>query len=143
MTSKDEVLAAMRKEIWQEAAPGEWFTIDQALIDQFATINGVAYVMVYDSNRAQIAHTFVPFVPPDVVDKNVVPGDLAKQVREVAQSKSEIVFVPYEKAYEQGFEDMPRRVPDTGKIRNLIGWRPTIELPQILADVVEFYRRGP
>ena len=55
----------------------------QALIDQFATINGVAYVMVYDSNRAQIAHTFVPFVPPDVVDKNVVPGDLAKQVRDI------------------------------------------------------------
>ena len=46
----------------------------QALIDQFATISGVAYVMVYDANRAQIAHTFVPFVPPDVVDKNVVPG---------------------------------------------------------------------
>ena len=55
----------------------------QALIDQFATISGVAYVMVYDANRAQIAHTFVPFVPPDVVDKNVVPGDLAKQVRDI------------------------------------------------------------
>jgi UDP-glucose 4-epimerase len=64
-------------------------------------------------------------------------------VREAAQSKSEIVFVPYEKAYEQGFEDMPRRVPDTTKIRNLIGWQPTIGLPQILADVIEYYRRGP
>jgi UDP-glucose 4-epimerase len=69
--------------------------------------------------------------------------DLAKQVREVAASKSEIVFIPYEKAYEQGFEDMPRRVPDTSKIRNLIGWHPTIGLPQILSDVVEYYRRGP
>ncbi len=69
--------------------------------------------------------------------------DLAKQVREVAQSKSEIVFVPYEKAYEQGFEDMVRRVPDTTKIKNLIGWQPTVSLPQILTDVVEFYRRGP
>ncbi|HZU82532.1 MAG TPA: GDP-mannose 4,6-dehydratase, partial [Polyangiaceae bacterium] len=67
--------------------------------------------------------------------------DLARQVREVAQSKSEIVFIPYEKAYEQGFEDMPRRIPDTTKIRDLIGWQPTIALPQILADVVEFYRR--
>ena len=55
----------------------------QALIDQFATISGVAYVMVYDANRAQIAHTFVPFVPPDVVDKNVVPGDVGKQVRDI------------------------------------------------------------
>ncbi len=69
--------------------------------------------------------------------------DLAKQVREVTQSKSEIVFVPYEKAYEQGFEDMPRRVPDTSKIKSLIGWHPTVALPQILADVVEYYRRGP
>ena len=66
--------------------------------------------------------------------------DLAKQVRELAQSKSEIVFIPYEKAYEQGFEDMPRRVPDTAKIKALIGWQPTIALPQILTDVVEHFR---
>jgi twitching motility protein PilJ len=39
--------------------------------------------MVYDANRAQIAHTFVPFVPPDVVDKNVVPGEVTKQVRDI------------------------------------------------------------
>jgi UDP-glucose 4-epimerase len=76
-------------------------------------------------------------------DQEITIHDLAKQVREVAQSKSEIVFVPYEKAYEQGFEDMPRRVPDTTKIRNLIGWQPTIALPQILADVVDYIRRGP
>jgi UDP-glucose 4-epimerase len=67
--------------------------------------------------------------------------DLAKHVREVAQSKSEIVFVPYDKAYEEGFEDMPRRVPDTTKIKSLIGWQPTVPLHQILSDVVEFYRR--
>ena len=68
--------------------------------------------------------------------------DLAKHVREAAQSKSEVVFVPYEKAYEEGFEDMPRRIPDTTKIRNLVGWQPTVALQQILADVVEFHRRG-
>ena len=44
---------------------------------------GVAYVMVYDPAKTQIAHTFVPFVPPDVVDKNLVPGETAKQVREI------------------------------------------------------------
>jgi methyl-accepting chemotaxis protein len=55
----------------------------QALIDQFAGIGGVAYVMVYDPAKTQIAHTFVPFVPSDVVDKNLVPGDTAKQVREI------------------------------------------------------------
>src|SRR5512145_676574 len=55
----------------------------QALIDQFAGIGGVAYVMVYDPAQTQIAHTFVPFVPPDLVDKNPVPGDATKQVREI------------------------------------------------------------
>jgi twitching motility protein PilJ len=55
----------------------------QALIDQFGGIGGVAYVMVYDSGKTQIAHTFVPFVPPDLVDKNLVPGETPKQVREI------------------------------------------------------------
>src|SRR5690242_5884264 len=55
----------------------------QALIDQFAGIAGVAYVMVYDQNKNQIAHTFVPFVPPDLDDKNLVAGDAAKQVRDI------------------------------------------------------------
>src|SRR5256885_5619675 len=55
----------------------------QALIDQFAGISGVAYVMVYDSNRNQIAHTFVPFVPPDLVDKNLVSGDVVRSVRDI------------------------------------------------------------
>jgi UDP-glucose 4-epimerase len=68
-------------------------------------------------------------------------GDLAKQVREMCGSKSEIVYIPYEKAYEQGFEDMPRRVPDVAKIKNAIGWQPTIGLPQILGDVIEHQRR--
>ncbi len=68
-------------------------------------------------------------------------GDLARQIREVCKSRSEIVNIPYEKAYEEGFEDMPRRIPDITKIKTAIGWEPTIALPQILADVVEFQRR--
>jgi UDP-glucose 4-epimerase len=71
----------------------------------------------------------------------ITMGDLAKQVREMCNSKSEIVNIPYEKAYEHGFEDMPRRVPDLGKIQGAIGWKPTIALPQILTDVIEFQRR--
>jgi UDP-glucose 4-epimerase len=66
--------------------------------------------------------------------------DLARQVREACGSKSEIVFVPYDQAYEQGFEDMPRRVPDIAKIKKAIGWEPTIALPQILTDVIEHQR---
>ena len=48
--------------------------------------------------------------------------------------------MPYEEAYEQGFEDMRRRVPDISKIEAAIGWKPTIPLPQILKDVIEHFR---
>jgi UDP-glucose 4-epimerase len=67
-------------------------------------------------------------------------ADLAKQIREMVGSKSEIVLVPYEKAYEEGFEDMPRRVPDISKIGKHLNWKPTIELRQILTDVIEYQR---
>jgi UDP-glucose 4-epimerase len=73
-------------------------------------------------------------------NNEITIGDLAKQVREMCDSKSEIVNIPYEKAYEHGFEDMPRRVPDLGKIGNAIGWKPTIALPQILSDVIDYHR---
>jgi len=69
-------------------------------------------------------------------------NDLAKQVREMCASKSEIVLVPYEKAYEHGFEDMPRRVPDLSKIKKAISWQPTIPLTQILTDVIDHQRRS-
>ena len=57
-----------------------------------------------------------------------------------AASTSEIVFVPYDKAYEAGFEDMPRRVPDIGKIRALIGYEPRVGLDDIIRSVIEHMR---
>jgi UDP-glucose 4-epimerase len=65
---------------------------------------------------------------------------LARRMREATGSSSEIVLVPYDEAYEKGFEDMHRRVPDIGKLRRLTGWRPTRDLSEILADVVEHRR---
>ncbi len=64
--------------------------------------------------------------------------DLAERVKMLTNSKSEIVFVPYEEAYEAGFEDMPRRVPDTTKISNLTGFQTTYTLDQILETVITF-----
>jgi twitching motility protein PilJ len=55
----------------------------QALVDQFAAITGVAYVVVYDPQNTLIAHTFSPLVPPGLVEKNVVPGEAPSQVREI------------------------------------------------------------
>jgi UDP-glucose 4-epimerase len=65
---------------------------------------------------------------------------LAERVRAVAGSGSEIINVPYEEAYGEGFEDMRRRVPDMSRLGDLLGWAPTLDLRDILFDVVESYR---
>src|SRR4051794_11201691 len=72
--------------------------------------------------------------------EEVSMGDLARQVREAAGSDSEIVHVPYEEAYEEGFEDMHRRVPDTSKVHGLIGWEATTRLDKILMSVIDAQR---
>jgi UDP-glucose 4-epimerase len=66
--------------------------------------------------------------------------DLAERIRTLTGSSSEIVFVPYEEAYQAGFEDMPRRVPDLRKIHDLIGYEPTLGLDEILGAVIRFER---
>jgi UDP-glucose 4-epimerase len=68
--------------------------------------------------------------------------DLAERIRELTGSDSEITLIPYEEAYAQGFEDMHRRIPDTDKIRDAIGWEPKRDLREIIADVVEDARAG-
>ncbi len=63
---------------------------------------------------------------------------LAEKVIGITGSRSKIVRIPYEKAYEEGFEDMEKRVPDTTKIRNLTGFKPTADLKSIIEDVVRY-----
>jgi UDP-glucose 4-epimerase len=72
-------------------------------------------------------------------DEEVSILDLAKRIKELTKSESEIVFVPYDDAYEEGFEDMPRRVPDTSKVRELVGFRPQVKLDGILQSVIEYH----
>ena len=67
--------------------------------------------------------------------------DLAKRILARSGSRSEIKLVPYEQAYQPGFEDMRRRVPDIGKIETMIGWGPTISLDQTLDEVIEQFRK--
>ena len=66
--------------------------------------------------------------------------ELAKKIRQMVGSDSEIVFVPYDEAYEEGFEDMLRRVPDISKICALTGYNPRIDLDGILESVIEYHR---
>ena len=68
---------------------------------------------------------------------------LAEKVKELTNSDSEIVFVPYDEAYEEGFEDMPRRVPDTSKIKQLVGFQPKMKLDGILQSVIDYHSGRP
>jgi UDP-glucose 4-epimerase len=61
--------------------------------------------------------------------------ELADQVIKETKSQSSIEFIPYEKAYAPGFEDMQRRVPDISKIKQELNWAPKKNLSQIIADV--------
>jgi UDP-glucose 4-epimerase len=66
--------------------------------------------------------------------------ELAELVKAMTESRSDIVFIPYEQAYESGFEDMARRLPDLSKIQRTIGYRPTLTLPQMLESIIAYYR---
>ena len=65
---------------------------------------------------------------------------LAERVKTLTSSESLIQYVPYDQAYEAGFEDMPRRVPDISKVNALIGFRPKLELDDIVKSVIEYTR---
>jgi UDP-glucose 4-epimerase len=64
---------------------------------------------------------------------------LAERIKTLTGSESEIVYVPYSEAYEAGFEDMPRRVPDITKIHQLVGFEPRVDLDGILRQVIAYH----
>jgi UDP-glucose 4-epimerase len=73
-------------------------------------------------------------------DSEVTILELAERVRSLAGSDSRITFLPYDEAYEEGFEDMLRRVPDISKLRQLIGYQPSFSLDEILESVINYRR---
>jgi len=72
-------------------------------------------------------------------NQEITMVDLAKKVKELTNSESEIMFVPYDEAYEEGFEDMPRRVPNISKVNQQIGFQPEMNLDGILKSVIDFH----
>lgn len=68
--------------------------------------------------------------------------DLAKLVKRVCKSDSKIVFVPYDEAYEKGFEDMMRRVPDVSKIKRVVGFRPSVNMEQVIENISGHFKRS-
>ncbi len=75
-------------------------------------------------------------------DKEISILELAERVKRITGSDSEIVTVPYSEAYEEGFEDMQRRIPDLTRIRQLIRYQPSVELDEIIRLIWDHERRA-
>jgi UDP-glucose 4-epimerase len=73
-------------------------------------------------------------------DQEVSISDLARQVVELVGSESELEYISYDAAYEEGFEDMTRRVPNTTRARQLVGFEPLIKLEDIIQSVIDDQR---
>src|SRR4051812_22536765 len=123
--------------------------VRQALSGQPITVFGDgrqsrSFTYVGDVVKAMVALIDEPRAVGHVFNigtgKEISIGDLAVRIKQMTGSSSPIVEIPYERAYEAGFEDMPRRVPDITKIRALIGYEPTVELDEILTRVIDFFR---
>jgi Nucleoside-diphosphate-sugar epimerases len=67
--------------------------------------------------------------------------NLAKKVKELTNSESKIKLIPYEEAYEEGFEDMKRRIPDLSKAGRDIDYKPKVSLTRILQEIIEYYKK--
>jgi nucleoside-diphosphate-sugar epimerase len=103
-----------------------------------------SFTYVGDVVRAMVALINEPRAVGQVFNigngKEITITALAEQIKAMTGSSSPIVTIPYDQAYEAGFEDMPRRVPDIRKIRALIGYEPTVELDEILTRVIASLR---
>jgi len=104
------------------------------------------FAHVYDVVDAVMAIAFSDNTIGKVInignDFEISINDLAKKIISEADSKSEIVYIPYAEAYGDGFEDMERRVPNIELINQLVGWRPQRDLSMMIADISEEMNKG-
>ncbi|MFC1804498.1 GDP-mannose 4,6-dehydratase [Candidatus Omnitrophota bacterium] len=120
--------------------------IEQALAGQTITVYGTGkqsrcFVHVRDAVKALVKLTQEPKAVGQVFNigsqEEVTIEQLAKEIIRITNSKSKIKNIPYEEAYEEGFEDMQRRVPDITKVSKLIGFELTHSLSEIIKDIVK------
>ncbi|NLX43491.1 MAG: NAD-dependent epimerase/dehydratase family protein [Chloroflexi bacterium] len=123
--------------------------VRQALADEPITIYGDGkqsrcFAYVGDVVRAVVALADSPSAVGQVYNigstEEVTIEQLARRVITLSGSKSKLTFIPYDQAYEEGFEDMLRRVPDISKVRAAIGWEPVVDLDGILTRVIASMR---
>ncbi len=126
--------------------------VQQALAGEAITVYGDgnqsrSFTDVADAVRATLALSRHPAAFGGVFNigngREITINELAKQVKRLTGSTSDIVHVPYERAYSEGFEDLRRRVPDIGKLRSLTGFSPEFDLDATLAKVIRYYRAQP
>lgn len=126
--------------------------VKQALLGEPITVFGNgkqsrSFTWVGDAVRALVDLARHPGAVGEVFnigsDEEVSIADLAYVIKKKTESASPVVFIPYDQAYEEGFEDMPRRVPRLEKIRQLIGYTSTRDLEQILDEIIAYYRSQP
>jgi len=125
--------------------------IESALVNEPITIYGDGnqtrcFAHVYDVIDAVIAIAFVDNTIGKVInignDFEISINGLAQRIITETGSKSEIVYVPYEEAYGDGFEDMERRVPNIELINQLVGWKPKRDLKTMISDISEEMTRN-
>jgi UDP-glucose 4-epimerase len=123
--------------------------VRQALAGEPITVFGDGSQSRSFTHVADVVHALMKLVrEPKAVGQVINVGNtgeismlkLAERVRQLSGSKSAIKLVPYDEAYESGFEDMPRRVPDLSKVTALIGYKPRFSLDDILLQVIEYFR---
>lgn len=123
--------------------------VKQALAGQPITVYGDGtqtrcFTFVGDVVRGLAALAEEPAAVGEVVNlgstDEISIMDLARRVKDLAKSGSDLVTIPYDEAYEEGFEDMMRRVPDISKAQRLVGYRPTVGTDDILRKVIEFHQ---
>ncbi len=73
--------------------------------------------------------------------KPITIRELAKKIKKKMKSKSKIISIPYERAYDKGFEDMRHRESDITKIRDLIGFSPEVDINEMLNRIIEYFRK--
>jgi UDP-glucose 4-epimerase len=121
----------------------------QAVSGQALTVYGDGqqsrcFCNVKDTVRAVVTLSAEPRAVGEIFNigstEEITILDLARRILARSGSSSEIKLVPYDQAYEAGFEDMRRRVPDTSKIKAAIGWQPTIQLDHTLDEVIAQFR---
>src|SRR3989338_3051821 len=121
--------------------------IKQAILEESITVYGSGeqtrcFGYVKEAVRAIYELSDIPQAEGRVFNigstHRVTINNLALMVKDMTQSSSNVVHIPYEEAYESGFEDMHDRMPDVSSLKSIVGWSPTKPLKEILKEMINF-----